>query len=251
VVRTAVRPEGFWLEEKDFPGMPVLHHHPLSTGSRLVRLIFAEYGETPNLLEEVPWQRREGLLELNPAGTLPVLIDDNEAVVSGPLVVAEYLLETRGARIGETQALLSADPTVRAETRRLAGWFLDKLEAEVTGYLLREKFYKRRMRKEEGGGSPDAAAIRAARANVRYHVRYIGYLTAQHHGLAGRDVSIADLAAAAAISVIDYLGEVPWDEDAHARAWYARIKSRPSFRPLLSDQVRGMPAAQHYADLDF
>jgi glutathione S-transferase len=36
-----------------------------------------------------------------------------------------------------------------------------------------------------------------------------------------------------------------------AKAWYARIKSRPSFRALLTDQVRGMPAATHYADLDF
>lgn len=231
--------------------MSVLHHFPLSAGSRFVRLVFAEYGETPNLIEESPWMRRNELLALNPAGTVPVLVDDNEAVVSGAAVIAEYLGETRGSRLGEHQKLLSDDPAERAETRRLVNWYLDKMDGEVTGYLLSEKVYKRRMSPAEGGGPPDPAAIRAARSNIRYHVGYIGYLTARHSGLAGRELSFADLAAAAALSVIDYLGEVPWEEDATAKAWYARLKSRPSFRPLLADQVRGLPPASHYADLDF
>ena len=103
----------------------------------------------------------------------------------------------------------------------------------------------------DGGGPPDAAAIRAARANIKYHLRYIGYLAARRNCLAGANLSFADLAAAAGLSTVDYLGEVPWEEDAMAKAWYARVKSRPSFRALLADQVRGMPAATHYADLDF
>ena len=108
-----------------------------------------------------------------------------------------------------------------------------------------------------GGGDnnqpppPDPGAIRAARSNIRYHLRYIGHLTTHRHGLVGRDITLADLAAAAALSVVDYMGEVPWDEDAMAKTWYARIKSRPSFRPLLADKIRGLPAASHYADLDF
>ncbi|MHA1158001.1 MAG: glutathione S-transferase family protein [Alphaproteobacteria bacterium] len=231
--------------------MSVLHHYPLSAASRFVRLVFAEYGENPNLLEETPWARSDALLALNPAGSLPVLVDDNEAVISGGGIIAEYLAETRGERIGESQTLLPSDSAERAEARRLIGWFLDKMEAEVTTYLLTEKVYKRRLSAAEGGGPPDAAAIRAARSNIRYHMRYIGYLTARRDGLAGRDITFADLAAAAVLSVIDYMGEVPWEEDAGAKAWYARIKSRPSFRPILADQVRGLPAATHYADLDF
>ncbi len=231
--------------------MSVLHHYPLSVGSRFVRLIFAEYGETPNLIEETPWLRREELLKLNPAGTLPVLVDDNEAVISGAAIVAEYLAETRGTRLGEQQSLLPAEPAERAEARRLVAWFLDKMEAEVTSYLVTEKVHKRRMTAEEGGGPPDPAAIRAGRSNIRIHMRYIGYLSARRNGLAGRDFTFADLAAAAALSVIDYMGEVPWEEDATAKAWYARIKSRPSFRLILADKVRGVPAATHYADLDF
>jgi glutathione S-transferase len=230
--------------------MPVLHHHPLSAGSRYVRLVLAEYGEEATLVEEMPWERSEELLTLNPAGTLPVFVDDGEGVIAGASVIAEYLSETRGSRLGEF-ALLPAAPMERAEIRRLVAWFLAKLDSEVTAYLLNEKVYKRHLSASNGGGPPDAAAIRAARSNIRYHMRYIGYLMARRNWLAGKDLSFADLAAAAELSCIDYLGEVPWEEDGQAKAWYARIKSRPSFRPILADTVRGNPPPAHYADLDF
>jgi glutathione S-transferase len=230
--------------------MPVLHHYPLSTGSRFVRLVLAEYGEAPTLIEETPWERSEAFLKLNPAGELPVLIDDDQTTVCGAAIAGEYLFETRGSRLGE-KALMPGQPVERAEVRRLVDWFLRKMEVEVTGYLLTEKMYKRRMPIAEGGGPPDAAAIRAARSNIRYHLGYIGYLVSRRNCLAGRELSFADLAAAAGLSTVDYLGEVPWEDDPTAREWYARMKSRPSFRVLLAERVRGLPAATHYADLDF
>ncbi|HMN86210.1 MAG TPA: glutathione S-transferase family protein [Bauldia sp.] len=230
--------------------MPVLHHHPLSAGSRYVRLILAEYGEEVTFVEAMPWQRDEALLAMNPAGTLPIFIDETDGPVIGAAVIGEYLQETRGGRLGELN-LLPSPPPERAEIRRLVSWFLDKLDGEVTGYLVQEKVVKRHAPASAGGGPPDAAAIRAARANIRYHMRYIGYLLARRNSLAGKELSLADLAAAAELSCVDYLGEVPWEEDAAAKAWYARVKSRPSFRPLLADIVRGSPPASHYANLDF
>jgi glutathione S-transferase len=231
--------------------MPTLHHYPLLAGSRFVRLILAEYGEEVVLTEEAPWERSEALLKLNPSGELPILVDDDGTVVSGAPVIGEYLAETRGVRVGEA-TLMPKTPAERAEARRLVSWFLAKTEAEVTGYLLTEKVFKRRMAVTNStGAEPDSSAIRAGRLNIKYHLRYIGYLAARRNCLAGRELTFADLAAAATMSALDYLGEVPWDEDAMAKAWYARIKSRPSFRALLTDQVRGMPAATHYADLDF
>lgn len=231
-------------------GMPSLHHHPLSASSRFVRLVLGEYGESPQLIEEIPWERNEALLALDPSGTLPLFIDDNGAVISGAGTIAEYIIETRRARAGE-DALLPGDPVQRAETRRLVNWFNVKMNAEVTSFLVTEKVTKRLLPVARGGGPPDSAAIRAARANIRTHIRYIGYLADRRNWLAGKDLTLADLAAAAEISCIDYLGEVPWDEDQRARTWYARIKSRPSFRPLLADLVRGAPPAKHYTDLDF
>ena len=69
--------------------------------------------------------------------------------------------------------------------------------------------------------------------------------------LAGDDFSLADIAAAAHISCVDYLGDVPWSDYPGAHDWYARVKSRPSFRPLLADHIPGLPPPKHYADLDF
>jgi glutathione S-transferase len=229
--------------------MLILHHFPLSAGSRFVRLILAEYEEAVRLVEELPWERREELLAVNPAGTLPILIDETDGPIVGATVIAEYLQETRGGRLGEN-ALMPVLAPERAEVRRLVAWFLGKLDDEVTGYLVNEKLIKR-IAPSGSGGPPDAAAIRAARANIRHHLRYIGYLASRRNCLAGRELSFADLAAAAELSCIDYLGEVPWEEDATAKSWYARMKSRPSFRPLLNDLVRGNPPTTHYADLDF
>lgn len=230
--------------------MPVLHHHPFSSASRFVRLILAEYDEETELVEAKPWQRDEALLLMNPAGTLPIFIDHDGVTACGATVIAEYLSETRGARMGEVR-LLPDTAAERAEIRRLVGWFTGKMHDEVTGYVAMEKIFKRRMTQAEGGGPPSAAAIRAARANIRYHLQYIGWLAARRNWLGGRGLSFADLAAAAELSVVDYLGEVPWEADEAAKAGYARIKSRPSFRPILAETMRGVPAATHYADLDF
>jgi glutathione S-transferase len=64
-------------------------------------------------------------------------------------------------------------------------------------------------------------------------------------------MSLADVAAAAHLSCIDYIGDVPWEAYELAKNWYARIKSRPSFRSILADHIAGMPPPKHYADLDF
>jgi glutathione S-transferase len=50
---------------------------------------------------------------------------------------------------------------------------------------------------------------------------------------------------------VDYLGDVPWGESEYARNWYARMKSRPSFRAILADVSGALPPAAHYADPDF
>jgi glutathione S-transferase len=64
-------------------------------------------------------------------------------------------------------------------------------------------------------------------------------------------MTLADFAAAAQLSVLDYSSDVDWDRHAVVKDWYAKIKSRPSFRGLLADQVAGFPPPPHYADLDF
>lgn len=222
----------------------------MSAGSRYIRLILAEYGQSAEFVEEKPWSRRTEFLRMNPAGTLPILIDGGEDPVCGGVVVGEYLDETLGAMMRDKR-LMPENPHARAEVRRLVEWFLVKLEAEATRYLVGERIFKLQMRPEEGGGSPEAALIRTGRANLKNHVRYVAWLASSRNWLGGARLSLADLAAASAISVLDYLGEIDWASEPAARDWYARIKSRPSFRPLLADKAPGLPPASHYIDLDF
>ena len=230
--------------------MAILHHHPLCPHSRFVRLAMAEMGMEPDFAEVRPWERRPEYLELNPAGTTPTLVEEGGLAVPGAGVIAEYLDETRGLAL-RPRRLLPEGPAERVEVRRLLDWFLVKFHEEVTAYLLHEKVAKRFLPAAQGGGSPDMNAIRAARSNVRYHLKYVGYLMGTRKWLAGDDLTYADLAAAAHLSCVDYLGDVPWDEDETARDWYARVKSRPSFRALLADTIPAVAPAPHYADLDF
>jgi glutathione S-transferase len=229
-----------------------LHHYPLSVASRFIRLILAECDLQPELAEERVWERRHEFLMMNPAGTVPVLVaSERSSPVVGVWAVSEYLDETHGSGLGDRR-LLPVDPGRRAEVRRLSEWFLFKFEEEVANYLVEEKVMKRERAKAGGdGGPPNSSLLRAARANVRTHLLYVEHLAAANNWLAGERMSYADLAAAAALSVADYLGEVPWDEAPEAKVWYMRIKSRPAFRPLLAEQVRSVRPPQHYAELDF
>ena len=230
--------------------MAKLYHHPLDPQSRFIRLVLAEHGLDPDLEEERAFERRHEFLALNPAGTTPVFVEDDGTVVPGAGTIAEYVDETRGHTL-PGHRLLPEAPAERIEVRRLVEWFNVKFFTEVSNWLVTEKVYKRFMTPEQGGGAPAMELVRAARANIRYHLRYIGYLVARRNWLAGNELSYADLAAAAHLSSVDFLGDVPWGEDEMAKHWYARVKSRPGFRALLADRVPGITPAAAYADLDF
>ena len=226
--------------------MATLLHYPLCPFSRSVRLALAECGIEAELAEERPWEWRAEFLALNPAGSLPVLISDADGPISGAYAISEYLGET-GAGGGGFQPF-PGDAAARAEVRRLVDWFHHKFHDEVTNYLVEEKVFRRFGPKS---ASPDMEAMRAGHQNLRYHLTYIGHLAEKRSWLAGDALSFADLAAAAHLSALDYLGEVPWEDHEPAKHWYALLKSRPSFRPLLADRVAGFIPSGTYADLDF
>ncbi len=230
--------------------MATLHHHPFCPHSRFIRLVLGEFGLEADLVEEQVWERNEAFLQLDPQGRTPVFVEGQIGAVGGATVIAEYLDETRGLALGDRR-LLPDDPRGRVEVRRLLDWFNGKMFMEVTDYLMTERVFKRLMPSHQGGGAPDVASMRAGRNNIRYHLAYVGFLMRNRNWLAGDRLTYADLAAAAQFSCADYLGDVPWQDNEQAKQWYARIKSRPSFRPLLMDRLSGMPPADHYADLDF
>ncbi len=222
--------------------MRTLYHFPLDAGSRKLRIQLAEKSLEVALKVDKAWERRERFLDLDPGSELPVLIEADGTKIAGAAVAGEYLEDAY-----PTPNLLGADPIDRAETRRLVIWFGGRFHQEVTRNLVEEKLMKRYLRL----GQPDTAAIRAGHANIRYHLDYIAWLTEQRHWLAGETLTLADIAAAAELSTVDYLGDVPWSDRPAAKDWYARMKSRPSLRPLLSDAIAGIPPVPHYADPDF
>ena len=229
--------------------MVTLLHHPLCPASRAVRLACLESGIDLAFSEIKPWALGLDFLNINPAGTLPVLMIEGKPLC-GAYPIAEFLSETARREDGHPAraGIWTGHPAERAEQRRVAEWFLRKFDAEVTQSILDEKFYKPMSR---GRLAPDLGVIRAGRSNLRYHLSYINFLSDQRKWLGGDQISFADLAASAQLSVMDYLDEMPWTDFPEVKAWYERLKSRPSFRPLLADRIPGFNPPEHYANLDF
>ena len=222
--------------------MRILYHLWMSPQCRKVRVALLEKRLEFDLRAENVWERRDEFLALNPASDIPVLVETDGTALSGSDAICEFLDE-----VHPEPPLIGHQPIARAEVRRLVHWFDEKFNAEVTENLVGEKMTKRYL----GKGGPSSKAVRAGHANIHSHLDYIGYLTERRTWLAGDDFSLADIAAAAHLSSIDYLGDVPWAEHEEAKNWYARIKSRPSFRSILEDNIPGAPPQKHYANLDF
>ena len=218
-----------------------LHHFPLCPFSRKVRLALQEKELEVEEVAIEPWADPDRIIALNPAAEVPIL-EDGTQVIADSSAITEYLEETR-----KQPALLGATLADRAEVRRLVAWFDVKFAREVTDLLWGEKLLKRVRDRD----TPHSVAVRAGLANINAHLECVGFLFERRNWLAGEQISLADLAAAAHLSVVDYLGDVPWDRHPEAKLWYSKIKSRRSFRGLLSDRLPCFKPAAHYDDLDF
>ena len=222
-----------------------LHHFPLDPASRQVRLALGEK-RLPFVEAQVRyWESPAEFAKLNPSGVTPVLVETRHqrtAVICESRAILEHIEEQE-----PEPALLGREPGERAEARRLLQWFDRKFDNEVNGFLLHEKMEKRLLRL----GAPDLSSLRRGRDALRQHLEYIEGLLNARDWLAGRRMSLADFAAAAHLSVIDYFGDVPWKDFPAVKTWYMKLKSRPAFRPILADRWPGLAPAAHYDDLDF
>lgn len=223
--------------------MRTLYHYPLCPYSRKIRLMMAEKKLDFELEMEKFWERRPDYLQLNPAGQVPTLQELNGSVIADSHAIAEYLEEAYPER-----PLIPGNLSQKAEVRRLMAWFDDKFAREVSLNLIVEKTVRRHV---PAAGGPNSNAIRVSKHHVNHHLEYIAWLVDRRKWLAGDELSVADLAAAAHLSSIDYLGDVPWEKHEQAKEWYMRLKSRPSFRGLLTDRIPGIQPVAHYAELDF
>jgi len=221
--------------------MARLFHVPLSPFCRKVRLSLAEKKIEVELVEERYWEADPDFLHRNPAGKVPVLKLDGISMAESASI-CEYIEETRSEN-----SLMPTGAEARQEVRRLVGWFDDKFHREVTSKLL----YERVNKKVEGGGYPDSRNIKDGAKAIKYHLDYMAWLLDHRRWLAGDVMTLADFAAAAHLSSLDYISDVDWNRSEVVKDWYAKIKSRPAFRSILADQIPGFSPPAHYADLDF
>ena len=222
--------------------MQILYHYPLCPFSRQVRLALKELDVTFSLVKEDYWQRSAQLLKFSPAGELPILVEPFDLVIAGIYPVVEYINDTY-----PNNSFMSANAPIASEIRRLLSWFNQKFYLEVTKIFIDEKL----IRLLKNTGSPRTEFLRAAKSNLAHHMSYMSSLLKERTWLAGDNMSFADLAAASHLSIVDYFGEVIWEQHPEVKEWYSLIKSRPSFRPFLQDNIAGFAPPRHYQDLDF
>ncbi len=218
-----------------------LFHVPLSPFCRKVRLSLGEKKLELELVEERYWEKDTDFLRRNPAGKVPVIKMDGLTMAESS-AICEYIEEKY-----PEPALLPGDPAERFEVRRLVSWFDDKFHSEVTSKLLYERVNKKIM----GQGYPDSKNVKAGAKAIKFHLDYMGWLLNDRRWLAGEQMSLADFAAAAHFSALDYISDIDWNRNENVKDWYAKIKSRPAFRSILADHVSGFPPPAHYSDLDF
>ncbi|MEM8827363.1 MAG: glutathione S-transferase family protein [Pseudomonadota bacterium] len=222
--------------------MWTLHHFPLCPFSRKVRILLAEKEVEFTLETALPWERTDAFIDMNRAGQTPVLSGGRDGPLADSVAIAEYFDETV-----EKAPLLGSGAAARAEVRRLTAWFDQKCYAEAIAPLLTERMYKRIVLRE----APDSRALRTAARALAEHLDYIEYLLGARRWLAGSTFSLADVTAAAQLSVADYLGGTDWRGFPDAKTWYSAMKSRRSVRALLPERMEGISPPNHYDKLDF
>lgn len=218
-----------------------LHQFPLCPFSRKIRLLMGEKNIAYDLVREDPWAASDMFFNLNPAGRTPVLVNAEKGItLADSRAIAEYFEETV-----DRAPMINGTAAQRAEIRRLVALFDENFYTDVTAPLLSERMKKRILRQP-----PDSRALREAMKLAHGHLDYIDWLIDNRPWVAGSSMSLADLAAAAQISVADYLGGIDWTGHEQSRGWYAVFKSRPSFRPLLTERMDVIKPPPHYALVD-
>lgn len=219
-----------------------IYHHPICPFSRKLRTVLNEKRVEFELILEKFWERRPAFIALNPACETPVVVKQDNVILSGNAAIFEYFEE-----VVSEKNLIGDSPIERAKVRRVSEWFDNKFYNEVTRYLVTEKFIKVVTKI----GEPNSNYIRAAKKNLAYHLDYLDFLLKKNDYLSGEKLTIADFSAAAQLSVLDFIGDISWEKNGRVKHWYSLIKSRPSFRPLLLDKVQGIYPPKNYANPDF
>ena len=214
--------------------MRKLIHLTLAPASRLARLMV---GEKRLACDPV--------VSDDPNCHLPIFLELDGSRCEGLWAIVDHLEGTY-----PEHPLTPEEPQQRAEVLRWLDWAMGMFHEQVTRRVVFEKAGPRHTG-APARSAPDMNTIRQGREALRVCLKAIGHAAESNGNIASRECSLADLAIAAHLSALDYFGEVPWAEYPTTAEWFVRMKSRPSFRSLLSDRVPGQPPTATYAELDF
>ena len=221
--------------------MDCLYHLPLSPFCRKVRLLLAEKKLEVVLIEELVWRKRFDFVRLSPSSKVPLLKIDG-LFISESNAIFEHLEE-----VYPNPPLLPSVMAEKIEARRLLYWFDDTFHRDVTSKLLYQRVYTNLS----GSSVVNSSMIKSGLQAMKAHCNYLDMILEKRRWLAGDTMTIADFAGAAHISSLDYIGDIDWSRFEYIKNWYAKIKSRPAFRSLLTDYLPTFLPPEHYPDLDF
>jgi len=221
-----------------------LFHQVICPFSRKIRILMAEKNLDFHLIVENFWLNRREFIALNPRSQVPVLVDDKGFGICDSANIVEYLEEKHDCG----RKFLGTDFYEKAEIRRLQDWFDDKFFNEVSKYILNERFFNQFLHKKN---TPNLEVIRIAKYNLENHLDYLEFLLTNSQYLTLDRFTIADIAAAAQISVLDYFGDIKWQNRDVVKNWYCIIKSQKGFSDILRDRISSISPCEHYNKLDF
>ena len=221
--------------------MHTLYHYYLCPSSRFIRLVLEEYKILYDTQLENYWKPQKEFLLLNPAGHLPVLINLENYALIGANVCMEYFKD-----LNLKLNLMNDDYKEQAEIRRICHWFEIVFKKEVLDPIIYEKVYSRVVENI----NPNSNNIRSALKNLNFHIEYFDYLLKNKDWIAGDNLTYSDLIASANFSIMDYLGLLDFRKCQYIKEWYLKLKSRPSFKILLKDQIVGLNPDNNYKYID-
>ena len=187
------------------------------------------------------WKPQKDFLQLNPAGHLPVLINEENFPFIGANACVEYLMDLKSR-----PDLFVDDYREKAEINRLVHWFDVVFKKEVFDPIIYEKVFSRIV----DNITPNSENIRAALNNLDFHIQYLNYLLNNKKYFIKDEITSLDFLAGANFSILDYLGFLNLNSYENIREWYFKIKSRPSFKTLLKDQIVGLNPHENYKNID-
>ncbi|MDH5796013.1 MAG: glutathione S-transferase family protein [Anaplasmataceae bacterium] len=218
----------------------ILNYNPISVQCRKL-LVFMHEVRVEFELKKVKYISKINSI-YDPTLPHPILIDQRNEIFDGD-AACQYIHEMHNIY----KNLYGSNASCRAEVRAMYNFLENKMYNEAVFIIINERIVKFIYE----NSSPDSIALNNSKKKIAFYLEYLDCLLDSHQWLVPYGFSIADISAAAQISILDYLNDVSWEKYARLKDWYAVIKSKPSFKAILNSRIQGFYPSRHYSDLDF